>query len=750
MLLPVTLALQTVAVYSDNWKLPEGYLGFIGEVLKYISFDFLTILPNLDVVFASGVLFGIALIIFLMLLYYAVADHRLWLSVAANYVIRRDSADRENVLELAVEEARAKRAKKASTSRAKPEAGPGGAKVPKEPSFLKATMMSPRDGAEHQLEAGADDSPDAVEDWMLPLFRYIVPSRVSVAIDQYVDGARASNQVTLEADDLLPAEVKGEVEWVCETKNARDVEVGVVSDTTNRRVPLLHVGCKCPHHTDRWLGLMLQSNVSALVQQCFVVQSGKRCGNVMGKMYTCGYRYRDGTVCPYALCADHAKMTLPEFMVIMVVTAARTVQEMGVHGMLAFAVVSLINVVYFPVINIGMQFLTCDARFQCAFPTCWEKPDSAFYLMLIIVVIVLLLIGIGTPLALFVVLWTRRRVLYKFFYHREYHRFYLATDDDTIEYGEALLKQQEEDNEIDDDEEDAVFRIVKHFAPNTNASLARVTMTTVATSVPRLSQVSFDEWERYLGVDTSNLFPLYYMLEFEWMFLPPLILVHKAAILAPNVLMEDESLPQFVLTAVVETFFAIFVFWTQPYLNPWVDTIYRAGSVHNIGLLGLISYSRALAASGDSEDLDIIMVTWTAVYLGFVVVLLVATVLVPVVGIVAQQVNVGRQMERVGMRTIDLSSLFLNPLLHDDTALTDEEAEAAAGIHDASSDSEDDEGRRHAQQSEAAKEQGAKTENERQLARVEARRAKLRAAEQREKQRASAVEKTRVMALEDV
>jgi len=663
------------------------------------------------------------------------------------------------VLELAEEAARAKAAKPdKGTARVKAVAPTPKHATPKHPTpnglgpvSSEMSVLSPRDGAAHQLETKDNDAADAVEDWMLPLFRYVVPPRVSVAIDQHVDGARASNRVKVEADDLLPAEVKGDVEWICEPQDdaGRTVRVGVAGDPSERRVPLLHVGCKCPHHTDRWLGFVLQSNVSPKLHQCFVVQSGKRCETVMGKMYTCGYRYRDGTVCPYALCADHAKMTLGEFMVIMGVTGYRTLQEMGMHGIVAFAVVSLVNVFYFPVINVAMQFLTCDARFQCAFPTCWEQPNSRFYLALVVVLIALISIGIGTPLTLFTVLWTRRRILYKFFYHREYHRFYLATDDDTIEYGEALLRQQEEDDEIDDDEEDAVFRVVKHFAPNTTASLARATMTTVATSVPRLSQVSFDEWERYLAVDVSNLFPLYYMLEFEWMFLPPIILLHKAAILAPNVLMEDESLPQFVVTAAVETVFGIFVFWTQPYLNPWVDTIYRAGSVHNIGLLGLISLTRAFAASGDSERLDVVMITWTAVYLGFVVCLLVATVLVPVIGIVAQQVNVGRQMERVGMRTIDLSSLFLNPLLHDEVELTEDEAAAAAGIHDASSDSEDDEGRRHAEQSAIAKEQATKSESERQLARADARRAKAKAEETRKKMRASAVEKTRVMALED-
>ena len=136
----------------------------------------------------------------------------------------------------------------------------------------------------------------------------------------------------------------------------------------------------------------------------------------------------------------------------------------------------------------------------------------------------------------------------------------------------------------------------------------------------------------------------------------------------------------------------IFMFWSQPYINPWVDTMYRAGSVHNIGLLGLSAIDRVQRAKGTREEgLGLEMLIWSSLYMLFVVFLFTATVIVPILKMLVAIAIVGRQMKRVGMRTVDLSSLFLNPLLHDSTILSEDEMEVAYDAHDVSPESSVDE-----------------------------------------------------------
>ena len=82
---------------------------------------------------------------------------------------------------------------------------------------------------------------------------------------------------------------------------------------------------------------------------------------------------------------------------------------------------------------------------------------------------------------------------------------------------------------------------------------------------------------------------------------------------------------------------------------------------------------------------------WTTCYMMFVAALFIATVIVPTLSVVVNQVIVGRQMARVGMRTVDLSSLFLNPMLHEDVFCTEAEADIFEQRHDITPPPSDDE-----------------------------------------------------------
>ncbi|CUG89026.1 membrane-associated protein, putative, partial [Bodo saltans] len=88
------------------------------------------------------------------------------------------------------------------------------------------------------------------------------------------------------------------------------------------------------------------------------------------------------------------------------------------------------------------------------------------------------------------------------------------------------------------------------------------------------------------------------------------------------------------------------------------------GSVHNIMQIGLAAINTMLNAEGSSVDLGNLMLLVTAVYFAIVVFLIVMTTVWPTLSIALTKSNVAQQMKRIGMRTIAMSSVVLNPLMH--------------------------------------------------------------------------------------
>lgn len=175
--------------------------------------------------------------------------------------------------------------------------------------------------------------------------------------------------------------------------------------------------------------------------------------------------------------------------------------------------------------------------------------------------------------------------------------------------------------------------------------------------------VDFGEWERFLAGDSSSLQYIYQYIEFEYLTLPSFLLLYKIAVVVPTVFITD-LFWQIAVSGCVEVFFGVFIFWSEPYVSPWVDTMYRAGSVHNIALIGLGSINVMLVRENSLFDLAIIITLVTVVYFCFVVGLLFGTVIWPTIATILTKMSVQRHMLRIGMRTIELTSLFLNPLIH--------------------------------------------------------------------------------------
>jgi len=204
------------------------------------------------------------------------------------------------------------------------------------------------------------------------------------------------------------------------------------------------------------------------------------------------------------------------------------------------------------------------------------------------------------------------------------------------------------------------------------------------------SVVSSKEWDRFLTSDTSLMFSLYRTLEFEWIMITPLLLLYRLVIVTPSILLEQGSVNQLVAIAAIEVLFGTFMHWAQPYVNSWVDSMYRFGSIHNVGIIGLVSFRRVIVSNlevnwgsfdsfgVESSGIDVVMSFWTFGYYFFVAILLFMAVVLPTTQQIIGEIAVANELSLVGMRTLELSSLFLNPLLEffsSDLGLTKDEKE---------------------------------------------------------------------------
>ena len=515
-----------------------------------------------------------------------------------------------------------------------------------------------------------EQPPPTLADWMVPLIRYVLPQRVSVAIDQFFDGARKSSVLRVQKNDLKPALVAAAgVDWVIRKgKDPDAVLVGVVNDPSQRVASVPRAGIRCPYH-DRLLTEVEQTNTCLCPFNCFVVQSNERCTNNIGKIYACQKTCDDGTTCPFALCADHFKTTVGQYLWVSFVGMIRSAFAVGFQGALAYIAIAVGSMIYFPIMQMCLSFLRCDPQYQCNFPHCWSDPDAKFIIAACVVIVTAIFVGLLMPAVLVWALVRRKGVLDQVFFHNGYHQMYCGIDRDA----EKEDKEGQFDEIVEPGHERGLFfALARKLFPDVNSIVEHPEGKAWITST-RLSTLSTDEWDRFLAADESFLVHTYKTLEYEWMTFSPLLLVYKLILLCPLTFIEANTFSQMAAVCCVELLFGIFIFWSQPYLNPWVDTMYRAGAVHSVVLLGLTCWHLVLQANGDSSGLGLSMLVCTSIYMCFVVLMLLLTVVWPMVSYGVQQLRVESQLQRIGLRSKDLSSLLLNPLIHDAATLSPQE-----------------------------------------------------------------------------
>lgn len=691
MIQPVILSMQSAGSYLVNFSMPLEYQVMFANLFEFFKFQWLAFsLPDL---FMALLLFGIGIGVTTMLFYFCISDHDEWLAFVGMYAAKRDRLDRAKIRV-------ASEPPKTRSQRKQLLVALGNDEDLEDDDLFNdkyvGVSSSFEGGKKRRQEEGSSDDDDPqdtdtqaagkvndddvgtprtmpiapIENWYDAMLRHILPLSITIPLDEYVDGSRRSNLIPVRKVDLQPAICpKKRMKW--ELEYDREKKLYVAFDADNRDaepLPLMDVGYLCPLHRSI-LCEMEQRDACVRPYRCFAVLSGSRCTCEEGQMYCCRSRMPDGKFCPYSMCEVHFRSSASQFIKVSAKSGLMEIFGEGISNLLAFIAISLSSVIYFPVVQTCLQFLTCDPQYQCIFPHCWADADSSFLLAAMVVILMLAMVGVGMPAVLYWELHRRKKVLFAIFHRKEYFKVYLAVDVDAMEELEEREKQLQENmfaSDRDDPTEAAgVFGFFAKFFSKAITGETIEENIAETHNVIHKSTVDFGEWERFLAGDNSALGQLLYkFIEYEYITLPPFLMLYRVAVLIPTVFVTDDMFTQMVALAAVEVGFGTFIFWTEPYINPWIDTMYRAGSVHNIMLIGLAAINTMLNAESSTLDLATLMLLVTGVYFLIVIFLLLMTTVWPTMNVALTKANVAKQMKRIGMRTIDMSSVVLNPLMH--------------------------------------------------------------------------------------
>ena len=161
--------------------------------------------------------------------------------------------------------------------------------------------------------------------------------------------------------------------------------------------------------------------------------------------------------------------------------------------------------------------------------------------------------------------------------------------------------------------------------------------------------------------DPTALGKLYLSFELDWIYVPPILLFWKAAILAPAVFIERDTFPQLAGVATAQFLFAVFLFVTEPSISPVVDLMYKLGAAHQMLLLGVLSLNTRQQYVG-STDLGPLSVGITATYLALCFGIFVGITILPILKKILEQRRVVQLLSTLGMHYSQAIGMYVVPM----------------------------------------------------------------------------------------
>jgi hypothetical protein len=378
-------------------------------------------------------------------------------------------------------------------------------------------------------------------------------------------------------------------------------------DTTTR--PLRPLGHCCALHTSRMLAPQEQTDVwpYKFRPTCCAERNGSRCGESIGLMYVCkAEEEKQGkpVQCKYAVCEKHFRAPAQIALVMPLVGLYRAALERGVLWLVVTIFLVAANAFYTPFMKTALSILACDPFYQCQFTHCWEAPDRLFILAAYLCFVIVIFYGLGFPLCMVLLLRRRRQMLHEIFFSDVYEgRF-----EDPSEAG----------------------------------------------------QVDMEEWRRYVVTDPTALGKLYLSFELDWIYVPPILLFWKAAVLAPAVFIERNTFQQSVGVATAQFLFGVFMFVTEPSISPIVDLMYKLGAAHQMLLLGVLSLNTRQQYVG-AADLGALSVAITIVYLLISVAMLAGVTVIPTLQQTLHERRITELLAGFGMPYSKTTGMYVVP-----------------------------------------------------------------------------------------
>jgi uncharacterized membrane protein len=322
--------------------------------------------------------------------------------------------------------------------------------------------------------------------------------------------------------------------------------------------------------------------------------------NKAGDVVVKGCNELDYTVCPddscnFSICNNCSHATLGDSLAAFIARRQYLIHRQGLATTLGLLFIAAATAMYQPAVKGALIATFCHSTLLCDFPDCYNPATPTFLALAIGSAIVLLVFGLGLFWMFLSVVWSRKK---------------------------AILRSSALRNHLTKNPLLPCYGSEPH-EPSQDISVGDMFL------------VSADAvgYASLLREDTSLFRGLYEQYEFRWMCLHPFTFVFKIAIVCVVLYAgEPNTLRVILLSGLVEIVQLVFYLATQPFTDPWLDTLAKGGSLHQVIQLGLMCLYRADTYEDPNKNgAAYAMIVFATVYLILVLVVLAIVVVIPAV-----------------------------------------------------------------------------------------------------------------------
>jgi hypothetical protein len=472
-----------------------------------------------------------------------------------------------------------------------------------------------------------------------------------------------------------------------------------VTDGTAYLQPLSHM---CPVHPTHRLVASSQSKVFPYRNRrtCCIEADRQPCGVTLGGLFHCTHRdpVTGGEDCGFAVCEEHFRgVPITQRSISEAAGFVYRFSRRPLGWWVGALVITVAIAVYYPVVTTALMVLACHPTYQCVFDGCWTNPSADFISAAYLAALTLLLFGAGLPVAMFLLLRRRGRVLEQVFLGPCYNGAYAQEGDATVadrmpdEVGASMLGRclrhvvgwlektkcasRMTRTPVSLDGVGATDDAREHGdSVRPEASAARDTIVAFlkrylstyrgkVTAGECSAQVSGDEYARFQESDESVLAQLYADSRFESMAFTTVSQFGRVVFLIPPIVATPGSLEQIESIVAGEVVFFAIVMWKDPFVSVWLKGLNLVGTINQLVVVGLQAYTVGVSYERDVSNMTGVgMAVTTALYLVIVVVVIGIMFIGEWVSEWRNKRLLARVLARCGFTSLRESALFALPI----------------------------------------------------------------------------------------